>query len=82
VNAYTIDTAPVEVLRREYKQLLDRHQEGKDDRHVGWWIRQNAAHVVIVTHLDKPIVTTGKDVLQAIAVHMEREARDSAWRAA
>ena len=46
-KVYTVDTAPVEVLRAWYKDLHARHLDGKDDRHLGWWVAHNAADVTL-----------------------------------
>jgi hypothetical protein len=65
-KVYTIDTAPVDVLRQWYRDLHARHLDGRDDRHLGWWITHNAATVTITTPLGHTITATGELALRAI----------------
>lgn len=82
MTIYTIETAPIDVLRKEYTKLREQLDEGKDDRQLGWWISHNAASVTLTTHHGETITATGKELLDAIKAYHREETRRSAWRAA
>ena len=82
MTAYTIDNAPVEVLRREFKQLMKTHQEGKDDRELGWWIRKNAAEVTLRTPMGDVLTGSGPDMLAKVQQFTRAQNKHDDWRAA
>lgn len=81
-QTFTLDTVPLDVLRIWYANLLERHQDGRDDRHLGWWITHNAEEVTIRTRTGDVISGTGAEMLGKLKAYADAEATNSAWRAA
>jgi len=81
-KAYSLEDVPHDILKKWYANLLDRHHEGRLDRHLGWWITNNAATVTITTHLGETFTATGADALNAIDAFIKQQNKDNDWRAA
>lgn len=80
-QVFTVDTAPIEVLRKAYETLLERHQQGRDDRHLGWFIANNADSVTVTLRNGDTITSTGRECLAAIQAYYEQDRRYSEERA-
>lgn len=56
--------------------------ENTKDQHVGWWLRNHALTVNIVTVTGHVITTTGEGLKASIDAHNDRMRKESEWRAA
>mgnify|MGYP001765588537 CR=1 FL=1 len=79
---YTVENAPIEVLRAWYTDLQARHQDGHADRHLGWWVAHNAASVTITTVTGDTITAAGANAMQAIREYEDQQMRAQRERAA
>lgn len=75
-------TADVETLRKAYMNLLERYTDGHEDRHLGFWIRNNAADVTLTTVTGDTLTAAGRVMLTAIKEYEAQQRAYSAWRAA
>lgn len=81
-QAYDLDTVPHDILKQWYSKLLDRHHEGREHRHLGWWISNNAATVTITTHLGHTFTATGAEALNAIDAYITQQNQYEDFRGA
>jgi hypothetical protein len=82
MKAYSLEDVPHDILKKWYSNLLDRHHEGRNDRHLGWWISNNAATVTITTHLGHTFTATGAGALAAIDTYIAQQDKAEQWRGA
>lgn len=75
-------TADVETLRKAYMNLLERHTDGHEDRHLGFWVRNNAAEVTLTTVTGDTLTAAGSFMLTAIKEYEAQQRAYSDWRAA
>lgn len=82
IQRFDPHTADLKTLRTAYLNLLERHTDGHEDRHLGFWIRNNAAAVTLTTVIGDTMTAPGRELLRAIKEYEAQQRAYSDWRGA
>jgi hypothetical protein len=82
IPIFTVDNAPVDVLRQWYKEAMQRADEAREWRRLGWWVMHHASAITITTKDGATITTTPERAIDAIEHHNRYLADENRRRAA